>query len=71
MSQRQREIIQQYADEVEGRAPPAESAPESGALKENTTDKHGADPFTSSTQPFSSKDWLSRTWHGLKGLMGY
>lgn len=68
LSKRQREIIQQFADEVEGRASTMSHPTESGTLKE---DKHGTDSFAPSTQPSPSRDWLSRTWHGLKGLMGY
>ncbi|KAF8489590.1 DnaJ protein [Gautieria morchelliformis] len=71
LSKRQRDIIQQYADEVEGRASAKSGVEESGTVNEDTADKHGADSFASSTQPSSSRDWLSRTWHGLKGLMGY
>ncbi|KAH7883835.1 hypothetical protein F5I97DRAFT_1896032 [Phlebopus sp. FC_14] len=84
LSRRQREILQQYADEVEGRSNPSSSSsenPESTPQSAGSSpDKRAADDASMSSDngtasfthsPPSSEDgWISRVWKGIRGLTG-
>ncbi|KAF9243868.1 hypothetical protein BU15DRAFT_86300 [Melanogaster broomeanus] len=70
LTARQREILQQYADEAEGRSP--STAKQSGAHSRTAKAADADNGRTSfSHSPPSSEDgWLSRVWKGIRGLTG-
>ncbi|CAE6462336.1 unnamed protein product [Rhizoctonia solani] len=81
LTQRQRQILQQYADDVEGRSSPqadqATSTAESGSSREPSAGKQdGTDTFSSSSpspDPIpdpAGSGWLSRSLSKLKQLIG-
>jgi len=63
LTPRQRQLIQEYADDIDG----VNSRSAGGGSGGNN--KHGMDSFSSSARP--AKDWLSGAWDRLKGLIGY
>ncbi|KAF8527904.1 DnaJ protein [Hysterangium stoloniferum] len=80
LTARQRQLIEQYADDVEGRTPESgrqeRTAEEKNAVDEETKDTKGTGESKDShgTSPFhppasSSNDWLSRAWNRMKKLM--
>ncbi|TFY65273.1 hypothetical protein EVG20_g5657 [Dentipellis fragilis] len=86
LSQRQREILQQYADDVEGRSPDQASKSsedssndsvtgQSSAGNRSTKDSVESDNGTAfSTPPLSpstSDAWLSRAWRRIKALIRF
>lgn len=76
LTKRQRELLQQYADDVEGEKSPAgpssanHGSQASGSTKEPVAndDDNGTTSFTH--PPPSSGGWISRTWHKIRGLTG-
>ncbi|KIJ21519.1 hypothetical protein PAXINDRAFT_65314 [Paxillus involutus ATCC 200175] len=82
LTARQREILQQYADDAEGHNPaPAKTAANSGSNKPDSgsggarsqTTKNPSgdiDNGRSHSPPSSEDGWLSRTWKGIRGLTG-
>jgi molecular chaperone DnaJ len=69
LTTRQRELLQAYADDVEGLVPP------NPASKENITSDtsrftsdNGRASFANS---FPNETWLSRTWKNVRGLLGF
>lgn len=84
LTKRQREILQQYADDVEGRAPRASNG--DGKANEQTTKSTStpADPQDGSSAntngtasstftypPTHGSGWVSRTLHKLRELIGF
>ncbi|KII93379.1 hypothetical protein PLICRDRAFT_171142 [Plicaturopsis crispa FD-325 SS-3] len=83
LTKRQREILQQYADDVEGRVP-AQSKTSSTEAKvdqsqstssERPTDglKHednGTDASFTPPSPSQEGGWMSRAWQSIRGLIG-
>jgi molecular chaperone DnaJ len=67
LTKRQRELLQAYADDVEGRVPsnPADEENKSGTSR--SASDNGRDSFTNSSP---NETWLSRTWKNVKGLLG-
>ncbi|KAG6332710.1 hypothetical protein ID866_6380 [Astraeus odoratus] len=78
LSKRQREILQQYADDVEGRSSASSSSagnstdkanPDNRGSEETVFADNGTASFTHS--PLSSEDgWLSRAWKRIRKLTG-
>ncbi|KAJ7456647.1 DnaJ protein [Mycena latifolia] len=61
LTDRQRELLQQYADDIEGRSP--------GDTSDNAANDNGTASFTrSSSTP--SGGWINRTWQYLRRLTG-
>ncbi|KZT19399.1 hypothetical protein NEOLEDRAFT_1142188 [Neolentinus lepideus HHB14362 ss-1] len=80
LTKRQREILQQYADDVEGRMPSASRAtspqststsdPPQGGEPSPFTHDNGTASFLH-TSPSSAEDgWRSRLWKKIRGLIG-
>lgn len=84
LTKRQREILEQYADDVEGRSkrsPKQDSVPPAGAsdsaqsIKQDEKDtslmgdNNGTTSF-SHPSPASVGGWVSRTWNRIRGLTG-
>ncbi|KAH7923983.1 hypothetical protein BV22DRAFT_1113052 [Leucogyrophana mollusca] len=86
LTKRQREILEQYADDVEGRSnnsskqdPPADNVSASdnssssgkrGSKEASTSTENGTASFTHQS-PASEGGWLSGTWKKLRGLTGH
>ncbi|ETW87554.1 molecular chaperone, DnaJ superfamily, partial [Heterobasidion irregulare TC 32-1] len=80
LSPRQRDILQQYADDVEGRSPgPTKNAsddsnapPSSSSRPSKTSihDDNGRDPFTPPLSHSIGDGWLSRVWRRIRELTG-
>jgi molecular chaperone DnaJ len=86
LTARQRELLQQYADDVEGRAPPesgnppppADRASEPQSSKntsergDSKVDENGTTSFTPPPRPSSPAEdgWASRAWKRIRGLIG-
>ncbi|KAH9937424.1 uncharacterized protein B0H18DRAFT_867077 [Fomitopsis serialis] len=79
LTPRQREILQSYADEVEGRSNTSKPPPHASASTEPTsassdtksnesTSSENGTGFPPSTSPGS---WASRAWHRIKELIGF
>lgn len=71
LTQRQRQLLQDYADDVEGKTYNTTGTVETSTSNEETKDKsdnNGTAPFTSlETSPVSG--WVSSAWNKLKELM--
>ena len=80
---RQREILQQYADEVEGRTPgntetkassrgvadePKETA---GRRPSAKADDNGTVHFSSPQPPSQEGGWAEQSWKKIRGLIGF
>jgi molecular chaperone DnaJ len=83
LTKRQREILEQYADDVEGRSnsPRQDQAPSAGASGSTQTNKREAKDTSlmgdnngttsfSHPSPASVGGWVSRTWKRIRGLTG-
>lgn len=83
MTKRQREILQLYVDEIEGRHPAPSSRasplPRDDATvnkqpeadeKTTTLDDNGTAPFTSAP-PLPEDGWASRAAKRIRGLIGF
>lgn len=82
LTKHQREILQQYADDVEGRTTKTEKTSEtsdsektSSGSDSNQESRSGTNGTVSFSSPFSSTSsleggWISRTWRRLRGLIG-
>ncbi|KAG6828609.1 hypothetical protein H0H92_007304 [Tricholoma furcatifolium] len=64
LTQRQRDLLQQYADDVDGKA-----ASTSGPNKTSETSENGTETFT--YHPPSSGGWMSRAWQNIRKLTGF
>jgi molecular chaperone DnaJ len=77
LTNRQRELIQQYADEVEGRMvsskqapdPPKQDAP-SGAPQASSNDNNGTAYFLHPSPSPDEGGWVSRMWQRMRKLIG-
>ncbi|TFK57495.1 hypothetical protein OE88DRAFT_1709735 [Heliocybe sulcata] len=83
LTKRQREILQQYADNVEGRTPSAYGAtsqqstsstapgdpPQAGEPKSATHD-NGTASFLHASPSSAEDGWMSRLWKKIRGLIG-
>lgn len=74
---KQKELLQLYADDVEGRAPvskaqPTESTSSAGG-RAQAIDESGATSSTSSSEVLEDREGgvLSRTWRRIRGLIGF
>ncbi|KAG6902325.1 hypothetical protein C0995_001704 [Termitomyces sp. Mi166 len=65
LTQRQRDLLQQYADEID---PPGESSSKARKASQTDTD-NGTDTFTYHPPP--SGGWVSRTWQNIRKLTGF
>ncbi|KIJ45565.1 hypothetical protein M422DRAFT_59751 [Sphaerobolus stellatus SS14] len=63
LSSRQRQLIQEYADDVDGKSS------RSTGDGDRSTGRNGTNSFSSQARP--SSDWLSSAWNKLKGLIGH
>ncbi|KAF5377428.1 hypothetical protein D9615_005145 [Tricholomella constricta] len=68
LTKRQRELLQQYADDVEGRPQSAQTTSQAKKAPSSDTD-NGTEPFTHYLP--SSGGWMSRTWQGIRRLIGF
>ncbi|KIK05572.1 hypothetical protein K443DRAFT_675129 [Laccaria amethystina LaAM-08-1] len=71
LSKRQRELLQAYADDTEGRAPSKTSRENSGQSepqKSPENDDNGTESFLPSSS--WSSGWMSRAWQKIRGLIG-
>jgi molecular chaperone DnaJ len=74
LTKRQRDLLQQYADDVEGRAhsPPAKGPQTTKSDEAEETSSHnqnGTENFTPHSP--SSGGWMSRIWKNIRGLTGF
>ncbi|KAF8350207.1 DnaJ protein [Amanita rubescens] len=66
---RQRELLQAYADDVEGLVPPNPASKENVTSDTSrSTSDNGRASFANSSP---NETWLSRTWKNVKGLLGF
>ncbi|KAG6817595.1 hypothetical protein H0H87_006223 [Tephrocybe sp. NHM501043] len=65
LTQRQRDLLQQYADEVDGLTKPTSKAKK---LPQGSVD-NGTETFTYHPPPSGS--WMSRTWQNIRKLTGF
>ncbi|KIJ68671.1 hypothetical protein HYDPIDRAFT_106908 [Hydnomerulius pinastri MD-312] len=86
LTKRQREILQQYADDIEGRSSPSSKLaadsrvndkPDSGSDSARSQTAEDASMSTNNgttsfthSPPSSEDGWLSRAWKGIRGLTG-
>lgn len=80
LSKRQRELLQLYADEVEGRISPSDAqgpsghgskrAAEAQGREEPVSDTNGTDSFTNSSSS-SEESWTSRAWRKFRTHTGF
>ncbi|KAG5648207.1 hypothetical protein DXG03_006162 [Asterophora parasitica] len=68
LTKRQRELLQQYADDVEGRSQPSQKTSEAKKSPSKETD-NGTESFTH--YPPTSAGWISRKWDGIRRLIGF
>ncbi|KAG5636748.1 hypothetical protein H0H81_006967 [Sphagnurus paluster] len=68
LTKRQRELIQQYADDVEGRSQPSETASQEKKVSQDDSD-NGTELFIHHSPSLGG--WISRTWQGIKRLIGF
>lgn len=73
LSKRQRQLLQDYANDVEGRHPAPQTTstpqpPEGSAETPLTGDDNGMDSFTYSPPPSGGR--ISRIWKNIRGLTG-
>ncbi|PFH49201.1 hypothetical protein AMATHDRAFT_148155, partial [Amanita thiersii Skay4041] len=71
LSKRQRELLQAYADDVEGRTPPATTKKESEDSRSDSDSENGRAPFIDTSSPSPPETWVSRTWKNIKRLAGF
>jgi molecular chaperone DnaJ len=79
LTKRQRDILQLYVDDLEGRtteetpsAPTGGEAASNGdqEAKEKTADDNGTGSFTRAS-PSPEGGWMSRALHRIRGLIGF
>jgi molecular chaperone DnaJ len=68
LTKRQRELLQEYADDVEGRKR-AKAEASSSQKEELSHSDNGTDSFTHWSPPPGG--WISRTWQNIRGLIGF
>lgn len=68
LTKRQRELLQAYADDVEGLVPPNPASNENKADTSRSMGDNGRASFANSS---SNETWLSRTWKNVRGLLGF
>jgi molecular chaperone DnaJ len=68
LTNRQRELLQAYADDVEGKNPHAKSEASSSQKQKPPNNDNGTDSFIKYSPP--SGGWISRTWKNIRGLVG-
>jgi len=68
LTTRQRELLQAYADDVEGLVPPNPASKEDTSDTSRSTSDNGRASFANSSP---NETWLSRTWKNVKGLLGF
>jgi len=76
LTRRQRELLQEYADDVEGRSPTANAFSTTNhesqsSSKEPLMADHDNGTASSTHQSPSSGSWVFRTWQKLRGLIGF
>lgn len=71
LTKHQRALLQEYADDVEGRnrAPHAEAEVSGDQKEELSHNDNGTDSFTHYSPPPGG--WISRTWQNIRGLIGF
>ncbi|KAF9459436.1 hypothetical protein BDZ94DRAFT_1171694 [Collybia nuda] len=71
LTKRQRSLIQEYADDLEGRthAPNKATKPAETQDTPLADDNNGTESFTYTPTP--SGGWVSRTWQNIRGLIGF
>ncbi|KAJ3576146.1 hypothetical protein NP233_g633 [Leucocoprinus birnbaumii] len=74
LTKRQRELLQAYADDVEGRAPKSSRDPSStskpGTSAPEAPEGETDNGTTSSPYPSPPSGWMSRTWQKVRKLIG-
>lgn len=68
LTKRQRSLIQEYADDMEGRTRAPDTATNPTETQEKNDD-NGTESFTYTPTP--SGGWVSRTWQNIRGLIGF
>jgi molecular chaperone DnaJ len=83
LTTRQREILQQYADDVEGRTTGDDKSktPSAGAADEpketadrrpnSKADDNGTVHFSSPQPPSQDGGWAEQSWKKIRGLIGF
>lgn len=70
LTKRQRSLIQEYADDLEGRTRvPNTTANPTETQAPPKNDDNGTESFTYTPTP--SGGWVSRTWQNIRGLIGF
>ncbi|KAJ6519488.1 DnaJ protein [Mycena sanguinolenta] len=64
LSNRQRELIQQYADDLEGRSSGGSSD------ETSTTDDNGMESFSPSSSSSPDEGWMNRAWRSFRRVTG-
>ena len=68
LTKHQRQLLQEYADDVEGRNH-AQAEVFSGQKNELSNNDNGTDSFTHYSPP--PVGWVSRTWQKIRRLIGF
>ncbi|KAI0768564.1 hypothetical protein BD413DRAFT_479339 [Trametes elegans] len=79
LTPRQREILQEFADDVEGRAsasrqgssPNASPDGNSSSAGQSASQSEATSNGTASSSSSSPDSWVSRTWNGIRRLIGF
>ncbi|THV06081.1 hypothetical protein K435DRAFT_744390 [Dendrothele bispora CBS 962.96] len=69
LTKRQRQLLQEYADDVEGRVPQSSSSTGSEKSEVKEESQNGTNSFTHSDS--ASGGFVPRTWHKLRRLIGF